>query len=321
MATIPSTQKFHTLSADANTKERGSALVDGLREVYTMSDIAETVSAGGGGTQGTFKAVSSASYSKGEVVRVTGFDSTENLPIVSGTNSAVSSENQLVGVVATAIAGQVVDVIVSGSHEVIFNTDIGVAPVVGNTLFAGRYGQLFDSIVSGYGVESLPVGKVSNFTFVQTVAGFYDEYRGTVVFDMPSNNAFYKDGISFCSSQRFNQQKNGTVEEGEIVMYSTSGIESRVSRWESSATADKIAGISTSGLDFNTVSVCTSGLVQFPISGVVVGSGMGVGVVIYADSTDDYKLTPLNSSGVKIGVVHSIDYIATTFILQVKLGM
>jgi hypothetical protein len=314
MATVPSTQKFHTVSADADTKERGSALVDGLREVYTMADIAESV------PQGTFKAVSSGAHSKGEVVYITGFDSTDNLPIVSGTNNAIASEDVIVGVVATASTGRVTDVIVSGSHEVIFQTEIGVAPVAGNTVFAGAGGHLYDSSASGYGAESLPVGKVIDFTFVQTVAGYYDEYKGNVLFEMPSNNAFYKDGISFCSSERFNQGKSGTVNEGDIVMYASTGIDSgKVLQWASAYTDYRIAGVATSGLDSLSVSICTSGLVKLPTSVLVSQSGFGVGQIIYADSTDDYKLTTDSTSGTKIGIVHSWFANDSTFIMQVKL--
>ena len=313
MATVPSTQKFHTLSADANTKERGSALVDGLREVYTMADIVESV------PQGTFKAVSTAAHRTGEVVRITGFNSTENLPIVSGFNNTVI-ENQLVGVIATASAGGVVDVIVSGSHEVIFSTDIGTSPVVGNTVFAGEFGNLYDSSSLSYGIESFPVGKVIDFTFVQTVSGYYDEYKGNVLFEMPSNNAFYKDGISFCSSERFNQLKNGTVNEGDIVMYASTGIDSgKVIQWASAYTDYRIAGVATSGLDNLSVSICTSGLVKLPTSVLVSQSNMNVGDIIYADSTDDYKLTTDSTSGTKIGIVHSWFINDSIFIMQVKL--
>jgi hypothetical protein len=49
MATIPSDQKFHTLNANTPTKDRGSAQTDGLREIYTMQDIIDSVGGGGGG--------------------------------------------------------------------------------------------------------------------------------------------------------------------------------------------------------------------------------------------------------------------------------
>jgi len=49
MSTIPSGQKFHTVASNINTVERGSALSNAGREIYTMQDIIDTV--GGGGIQ------------------------------------------------------------------------------------------------------------------------------------------------------------------------------------------------------------------------------------------------------------------------------
>jgi hypothetical protein len=48
MATIPSTQKFHTVEASVDTVEYGSSQLAGGREVYTMQDIIDTVGGGGG---------------------------------------------------------------------------------------------------------------------------------------------------------------------------------------------------------------------------------------------------------------------------------
>jgi hypothetical protein len=44
MAIIPTGQKFHTVPSNVVTKERGSALINSLHEVYTMQDIIGTVS-------------------------------------------------------------------------------------------------------------------------------------------------------------------------------------------------------------------------------------------------------------------------------------
>jgi hypothetical protein len=43
MATIPSGQKFHTIASNVATKERGSALVNSQKEIFTMQDVANTV--------------------------------------------------------------------------------------------------------------------------------------------------------------------------------------------------------------------------------------------------------------------------------------
>jgi hypothetical protein len=43
MAVVPSDQKFHTVPSNVQTVERGSALANSQREIYTMQDIIETV--------------------------------------------------------------------------------------------------------------------------------------------------------------------------------------------------------------------------------------------------------------------------------------
>ena len=48
MATIPSNQKFHTVPDSVDTVDKGSAQSAADRKVYTMQDIQDTVTAGGG---------------------------------------------------------------------------------------------------------------------------------------------------------------------------------------------------------------------------------------------------------------------------------
>ena len=48
MATIPNTQKFHTVADATDTKEYGSAQLAAGRTVFTMKDILDTVVVGGG---------------------------------------------------------------------------------------------------------------------------------------------------------------------------------------------------------------------------------------------------------------------------------
>jgi hypothetical protein len=48
MAQIPSGQKFHTVPSNVQTVERGSALANSQREIFTMQDIIDTVGGGGG---------------------------------------------------------------------------------------------------------------------------------------------------------------------------------------------------------------------------------------------------------------------------------
>ena len=48
MAIIPLNQKFHTIENSVVTKERGSALVNAQKNIYTMQDIIDTTGGGGG---------------------------------------------------------------------------------------------------------------------------------------------------------------------------------------------------------------------------------------------------------------------------------
>jgi hypothetical protein len=43
MATVPLDQKFHTIAANVATKERGSALVNSQKEIFTMQDVVNTI--------------------------------------------------------------------------------------------------------------------------------------------------------------------------------------------------------------------------------------------------------------------------------------
>jgi|TARA_Y100000289_G_scaffold18467_1_gene17636 hypothetical protein len=50
MAIIPNSQKLHTVSSTVDTTDRGSAEFQSQREVYTMQDVIDTVSAGSSST-------------------------------------------------------------------------------------------------------------------------------------------------------------------------------------------------------------------------------------------------------------------------------
>ena len=58
MATIPSGQKFHTIAADVDTMNRGSASANADRTIFTMADIAASVPSSGLSGSGTAGKVS-----------------------------------------------------------------------------------------------------------------------------------------------------------------------------------------------------------------------------------------------------------------------
>ena len=49
MPIIPSGQKFHTVPAEVDTNDKGSARSNADRDIYTMQDIIDTTGGGGGG--------------------------------------------------------------------------------------------------------------------------------------------------------------------------------------------------------------------------------------------------------------------------------
>tara|TARA_R110000787_G_scaffold34936_1_gene90158 strand:+ start:240 stop:860 length:621 start_codon:yes stop_codon:yes gene_type:complete len=66
MATIPTGQQFHTLSADVDTVNRGSATANSDRTIFTMADIISSVP--GGGPTGTGTAGAIVKWSDTEVL-------------------------------------------------------------------------------------------------------------------------------------------------------------------------------------------------------------------------------------------------------------
>ena len=103
MATIPSTQKFHTVDTSVDTVEYGSSQLAGGREVYTMQDIIDTV--GGGGGSLPYK-LYTAKFIKGVAGSLTVTDISNDTGytfdwVVSGTNLNITSS----GVIEDSVSG------------------------------------------------------------------------------------------------------------------------------------------------------------------------------------------------------------------------
>ena len=98
MATIPDTQQFHTVASKVDTANKGSALANSDRRSYTMQDIKDTVSAGGGvdgsGTAGNISKWSDANTLTDSLVSESG-----TLVTVGGNLAATAIQ------ASTAIAG------------------------------------------------------------------------------------------------------------------------------------------------------------------------------------------------------------------------
>lgn len=110
MATIPSSQKFHTVKSTVDTENRGSASLNAQRTIFTMQDILDTVVVGGGvdgsGTAGKISKwvdsntlTDSIMAEAGTLITVTGgLTATGNLAAV---DVAASGDISAVGVAAS----------------------------------------------------------------------------------------------------------------------------------------------------------------------------------------------------------------------------
>ena len=155
MPQIPLGQKFHTVSADVDTKDRGSALANAGREVFTMQDIADTVSVGtgvsslnaltggltlSGGSNITISP--DAPTSTIEISAAIGVESTNSLTgalTISGTgnvtvtddgasqitiNGAATSIDGLSGAL-TLVGGGIIDITNDGASQITLNAGVG----------------------------------------------------------------------------------------------------------------------------------------------------------------------------------------------------
>lgn len=192
MAQIPPDQKFHTLNADTPTQERGSAQADGLREIYTMQDIIDSVTTGGGinflelgdtpssyegaagqaaivnddedgiifgpaGGNVIFKAKLQGSITATSRLRYFygDIDATTGLPLVSGSNPGPSVTGEFaVGLGISGTSGDVIDVAVHGTFDnVKFAVPVGDIPDADNILYIGAGSSIFEGQLTINGAD------------------------------------------------------------------------------------------------------------------------------------------------------------------------
>jgi hypothetical protein len=157
MAIIPSTQKFHTVSTEVDTQNKGSQLANSRREAFTMQDILDTVPSsaglfeeGSGGAESTQRVGSNNDASGGYSTISGGHNG-----IASGVNSVVGGGfmNTASGYYATVSGGRAN--YSSGSRSSVgggaYSAASGNYSVVGGGIF---------SVASGYG--SVVMGGSSN---------------------------------------------------------------------------------------------------------------------------------------------------------------
>lgn len=157
MAIIPVGQKFHTLSSTVDTVDRGSAELQSQREIYTMQDIINTVSATGGSIDG-----SGAQYA---IPVFTDTNTITNLPFGTSGHFLQSNGNGAnpsfveVGVKAgtqnTGIGFQAASAGSGGQYNTVFGHDAGI----------GVLGTSYNTII-GASAFPLITGNSANNTAV-----------------------------------------------------------------------------------------------------------------------------------------------------------
>ena len=185
MATIPSSQKFHTIATDVDTVNRGSATANADRSIFTMADIQETIDAGSGhiGGSGTIDAIPrfTASgtigdsiitqdgvkviipafvYRLGDLDTYFGFQNTDTYQVVAGGNLAMGATSGGAalygnGVLQVNVTGSGASVtklnltstsVPTGLVKAPLHIAFGVAPT------AASYGIVGDIIIAGTGI-------------------------------------------------------------------------------------------------------------------------------------------------------------------------
>ena len=209
MPQIPVDQKLHTLNANTPTKERGSAQVDGLREIYTMQDIIDSV--GGGGSIEVYPISDGAPFSR--LVQLDGVDAATGLPIAINPNISTSILGDLIcGVLSPdAVRFERSEVFVSGKVAgLTFITPSGGGAVVGDIVYAG-YGFLLTWGGGRSFDENIPIGRIITTPTLVTAYSDYDLYEATLILTLPENTAYYLDTVSLNDSIRNHYTKSPAI--------------------------------------------------------------------------------------------------------------
>ena len=140
MATIPSSQKFHTVKSTVDTENRGSASLNANRTIFTMQDIQDTVTAGGGvdgsGTAGKISKWLDANTVTDSIMAESGalINLTGGLTATGDVSAANISATADVAAVSGTFSGNVAAVGVAASGNVTAVNVTGSGVVAGNSL-------------------------------------------------------------------------------------------------------------------------------------------------------------------------------------------
>ena len=217
MAIIPNGQKFHTVSADVDTDDKGSARSNADREVYTMQDILDTTG-GGSATKDYVETILVKSDDPNFIVDkamcvATGVDS-EGYVLVKDARESGSDARDIIGVNNTGEAPNFGDVfeltisgLVRGFRAAFSPTGSGIE--VGDTIYS--YVGL-NEIGGGYASTLVPVG-----TCLRVIDNFFCD----IFFTPPARNltaSKFPDGADANTIGRFQAVTSGSVSAGDLVV-------------------------------------------------------------------------------------------------------
>ena len=199
MAIIPTGQKFHTVPSSVNTQEKGSALANSQREIYTMQDIIDTA----GGLKGSnYVYVAAAGTDIQNAAELLAAYTTAQGKSPSATNriTVIASPGYYnFGATAFTMNTQYIDLVsLDGNRSIIFNSSnsAGTISITANDVFVKGVDTLTKAFTIATNLNLLKVenckGGDSSFgafvivsgTFNNCIAGgasfgFYDTASGT----------------------------------------------------------------------------------------------------------------------------------------------
>ena len=133
MATIPSGQKFHTVASTVDTENKGSAGLNAQRTIFTMQDIQDTVTAGGG-VDGSGTANSLSRWLDSNTLQDAGVTD-------DGSTVAVARPLSVTGTITSSVNLVGVDAVMSGNGTFTGNVTAVDMVASGNLLVGDNTGE------------------------------------------------------------------------------------------------------------------------------------------------------------------------------------
>ena len=262
MSTIPSGQKFHTVASNINTVERGSALSNAGREIYTMQDIIDTVGGRLEGTQYVFVAADGTDVQNAAELQAAYVTAQSMSPSATNRITIIAAPgNYNFGSTPFIMNTQYIDLVsLDGNRSIVFNSanSLGTISITANNVFVTGVDVLTKRFTIANNLNLLKVEncKGGNNSFggqsSVTVSGTFTNCTG-------GNNSF---GFGSDATGTFT---NCTAGQGSFAMFANaSGIFNNCS----STDGDIFGYFGTASGTFNN---CTAGTFSFGCLGIANG--------------------------------------------------